>query len=426
MAAMPDSRSHISVATTRGGITFDQLCRGDQPYYVCDKECLVHDITHTDTLQQVEEKLVRKIEELFTEIEIQREAKIKKFYIGKTYVQKAKRSKTVDPVNPTSWRKAGISSRWGDHRKEDYGKDGMMVIAILTKDEVPRQEDVRVIGQELYTLALEQRLLHYYKITGNDARCDNDTFTSGGADKKGSAGYALYVAFSLEENEDNDEQNEFREEEESILPDEYPPSHEPTETSLVRSETNPQQVDLNTVSDSTAMLVNDGCSLEEEQRWQYTIPSQYYDETIFHSPQTINQSPQHETILHSQTYPTEIRSPSRAEIRSPIRASIRTTNVTEIQKVPGNDGSGQSHSRNDNISLRFAKYRQISSEDEDNDVVITGVSHSLTNRNSTKRRQCNNGSILVRKKRKLSLQTNRAKKRVVWKEHVAEDKSQTV
>ena len=485
MAAMLDNRSLVTAATTHGGITFDQLCRGKQAYYVCDKECLVHDITHTDTLQQVEDKLVRKIEELFTEIEIQRDAKIKKFYIGKTYVQKVKRSKTVDPVNPTSWRKAGISSRWGDHRKEDYGKDGMIVIAILTKDEVPRQEDGRVVGQELYTLALEQRLLHYYKITRNDARFDNDTFTSGGADKKGSAGYALYVAFSLEENEDNDyEQNVFREEE-SILPDEYPQvdhtTHESTDTSLVQSETNPQQVDLNTVSDSTAMLVNDGCSLEEEQSRQYTSPSQYYDETIFHSPQTINQSPQHETILHSQTYPTEIRSPSRAEICSPSRAeirspsraeirspsraeirspsraeirspsraeirtpsraeirtpsrasirtrsraSIRTTNVTEIQNVPGNDGSGQSHSRNDNISLRFAKCRQISSENEDADIIVTGVSHSLTNRNSTKHTKSNNGSLPVRKKLRLSLQTNRGKKQKhFWKE--AEDKSQTI
>ena len=262
----------------------------------------------------------------------------------------------------------------------------MMVIAILTKDEVPQQENVRVIDLELYTLALEQRLLHYYKITGNDARFDNDTFTSGGADKKGSAGYALYVAFSLEENEDNDEQNEFREEEESILPDEYPPSHEPTETSLVRSETNPQQVDLNT----TAMLVSVGCSLEEEQSRQYTSPSQYYDETISRSPQTINQSLQHETIFHGRTYPTEIHTPSQAEIHSPSRA--------EIQNVPGNDGSGQSHSRNDNISPRFAMYKQINSEMETLMLSLQEcMSHSLTDRNSTKRTQCNNGSTRVRK-----------------------------
>ena len=281
MAEMPDNISLVTAATTRGGITFDQLCGGDQPYYVCDKECLVHDITHTDTLQQVEDKLVREIEELFTEIEIQRDAKIKKFYIGKTYVQKAKRSKTVDPVNPTSWRKAGISSRWGDHRKEDYGKDGMIVIAIITKDEVPRQEDGgRVVNQELYTLALEQKLLHYYMITTHDQRLANDTFTSGGADKKGSAGYALYVAFSLEGNENNDDEQDDSDDEQDDSDDEQNDSddeqndsddeqddndheqddnddeqddndHEQDDNDHEQDDNDHEQDDLNTVSDST-------------------------------------------------------------------------------------------------------------------------------------------------------------------------------
>ena len=212
-----DNRSCITAATTRGGITFDQLCRDDQPYYVCDKECLVHDISNEDTLQKMEDKLVNKIEENFRAIEIGRDAKINKFYIGKTFVQKPKRSKTVIPTDPKSWTKTGISSRWGDHKKEDYGKDGMVVIAVITKDQVPlHQNGDRVIGQEHYTLALEQRLLHYYKITRKDTRLDNETFTSGGTDKKGSAAYALYVAFSLEPeaNEDNScIQNETREDE---------------------------------------------------------------------------------------------------------------------------------------------------------------------------------------------------------------------
>ncbi len=219
-----DNRSCITAATTRGGITFDQLCRDDQPYYVCDKECLVHDISNEDTLQKMEDKLVNKIEENFRAIEIGRDAKINKFYIGKTFVQKPKRSKTVIPTDPKSWTKTGISSRWGDHKKEDYGKDGMVVIAVITKDQVPlHQNGDRVIGQEHYTLALEQRLLHYYKITRKDTRLDNETFTSGGIDKKGSAGYALYVAFSLEPeaNEDNNcIQNETRDESVEIDPNE--------------------------------------------------------------------------------------------------------------------------------------------------------------------------------------------------------------
>ncbi len=213
------AQSLIATATTRGGISFDQLCRGDQSYYVCDKECLVHDISNEDTLQEVEDKLVKKIDENFQMIQISRDAQINKFYIGKTFVQIASINghRTLNPTEPKTWKRKGISSRWGDHKKEEYGKDGMVVIAVITKDEVPlHQNGDRVIGQEHYTLALEQRLLHYYKITRRDTRLDNETFTSGGTDKKGSAAYALYVAFSLEPeaNEDNScIQNETREDE---------------------------------------------------------------------------------------------------------------------------------------------------------------------------------------------------------------------
>ena len=189
------AQSLIATATTRGGISFDQLCRGDQSYYVCDKECLVHDISNEDTLQEVEDKLVKKIDENFQMIQISKDAQIEKFYIGKTYVQIASingryRMTALNPTEPKTWRRKGISSRWGDHKKEAYGKDGMVVIAVITKDQVPKGD--RVIDQELYTLALEQRLLHYYMITKRDTRLDNETFTSGGTDKKGSAGYALY------------------------------------------------------------------------------------------------------------------------------------------------------------------------------------------------------------------------------------------
>ena len=74
----------------------------------------------------------------------------------------------------------------------------MIVITVITKTQVPLTLDEGNAVVNQYTLALEQRLLHYYKITKGDARLENDTFfTSGNADKKGSAGYALYVAFSI-------------------------------------------------------------------------------------------------------------------------------------------------------------------------------------------------------------------------------------
>ena len=84
----------------------------------------------------------------------------------------------------------------------------MIVIAVITRDQVPLRETEPAVHQEDYTLALEQRLMHYYKITKGDKRLANKTFTSGGADKKGSAGYALYVAFSLKKNETEETEGE--------------------------------------------------------------------------------------------------------------------------------------------------------------------------------------------------------------------------
>ena len=198
-------------ASTRGGTSFYQLCKGNDKHYVCDKKFLV-DITHEDTLQTAEEKLINKIEDIFTELH-QKDATVDKFYIGKTYVM-TWTGRKMNPLSPTTWTKKGISDRWGDHKKEDYGKNGMIVIAVITRDQVPLREtddpskSEPAVHQEDYTLALEQRLMHYYKITKGDKRLANKTFTSGGADKKGSAGYALYVAFSLKKNETEETEGE--------------------------------------------------------------------------------------------------------------------------------------------------------------------------------------------------------------------------
>ena len=84
-------------------------------------------------------------------------------------------------MDPYTWKKNGISSRWGCHKKKEYGRDGLVVLAAVTKDAVPQQCRGEV-HQEQYALALEQMLLHHYKLDIGDQRLHNDTFTSGGLD----------------------------------------------------------------------------------------------------------------------------------------------------------------------------------------------------------------------------------------------------
>ena len=270
-------------ATTRGGTSFDQLCRGDVPYYVCDEECLVH-ITHGDTLHTTEEKLVKKIEDIFTDLQIQKDAEVDKFYIGKTFAQSTKRGK-INPLNPHTWRKGGISNRWRDHKEEEYGRDGMIVIAVITRDQVPLRETddpskpEPTVHQEDYTLALEQRLMHYYKITKGDKRLANKTFTSGGADKKGSAGYALYVAFSLKKNETEETEGEVTDD------------HTGDDSTDLQVLDKPQQSEVNYPQDETTTcgMLSKPDDQNEEQHKKQRNKQLALTQKSCHRPQTIIQ-----------------------------------------------------------------------------------------------------------------------------------------
>ena len=64
-----------------------------------------------------------------------------------------------DPLNHNTWKKEGISERWSDHKKQDYGRDGMVVLCAITRDTVPERD----VHQEDFTLAMEQHLIHHYR-----------------------------------------------------------------------------------------------------------------------------------------------------------------------------------------------------------------------------------------------------------------------
>ena len=42
-------------------------------------------------------------------------------------------------MEPYTWKKNGISSRWGCHKKTEYVRDGLIVLAAVNKDAVPQQ-----------------------------------------------------------------------------------------------------------------------------------------------------------------------------------------------------------------------------------------------------------------------------------------------
>ena len=132
---MADCGRSARSATTCGGVEFEDLVTGRvAPYYAFwltrirnkqgessatgREKNLEHTTTNTDqdALYRATGTLVKWVDDTITNIEIQSEKKVAKFYIGKTYVHKNKRSKVFDAMNPTTMRKEGISSRWCHHK----------------------------------------------------------------------------------------------------------------------------------------------------------------------------------------------------------------------------------------------------------------------------------------------------------------------
>ena len=143
------------------------------------------------------------MDDTITDIEIQSGKKVVKFYIGKTYVRKNKRSKVFDAMNPTTMRKEGIRSRWCHHKHEDYGKNGMVVLTVVTKDDVPQQSIPAFKHQEMYALALEQQLIIHYAFIRGDERLANISTHPGMQQQEESRaiGYPIYMAFALDDSE---------------------------------------------------------------------------------------------------------------------------------------------------------------------------------------------------------------------------------
>ena len=131
---------------------------------------------------------------------------VTKFYIGKTYVRRRKKRGggfiRIRPKRNSTYKKDGIGSRWHKHREEYYGRDGMVVLAIITRKAVPeRARSTCKLHQEDYAFALEQALLHHFMVTFPDSRITNDGFASGGTNNRSSKAYAIYMIFRMVQSE---------------------------------------------------------------------------------------------------------------------------------------------------------------------------------------------------------------------------------
>lgn len=170
--------------------SFNELCNGKKSY-VLDDDCLVD--LNSIAVNKVVTKLCNHVGDILTQIE-EKLGSISKYYIGLTGISREAGCRSISHMNPKTVKTSTISNEWKKGVQDSYGKDGLVVFAIITKDVLPNDWPSTINKQE-YALVSNQMLLHHLLLFSPDQRLINDTFVVNFA-KRDSA-FALYVAFSL-------------------------------------------------------------------------------------------------------------------------------------------------------------------------------------------------------------------------------------
>lgn len=192
-----------SVSTTssasRGGISFDDLCRGTQRGYSFNVANLSN-----QSFGQRTTSLINQVESTIRDLELQSDRQIGQYCIGKTYAP-ALAHHTFDPNDPNTWGKRGLSDRW-HHTYKGQEYDGLVALGALNRNMLNdtsygpdgRGCNTAVWNQQSYALALESSLISHYAFNTADPRLANNSPHPGLIQGRSSAGYVVYMAFKYQ------------------------------------------------------------------------------------------------------------------------------------------------------------------------------------------------------------------------------------
>jgi predicted Holliday junction resolvase-like endonuclease len=89
------------------------------------------------SLRKATSKLINHVEECIRKIEAGRDRKVEQFYIGKTLTHRRKR-RHFHRMKSSTWKLSkGISKRFKKHHGNGYGRDGMVVLTVVSRKAVP-------------------------------------------------------------------------------------------------------------------------------------------------------------------------------------------------------------------------------------------------------------------------------------------------
>ena len=136
----------------------------------------------------------RQIKKVLQEEESEMHRKIDLFSIGKTNANATAKADFLDPLDEDTFTKKGISNRWRAHKDTDYGKDGMVVVAIITDDVA---DTLDYDDAEDCALDIEEELQD--RFYSDDDRLIHEEYHEGARVENPADGYPIYITFAFTE-----------------------------------------------------------------------------------------------------------------------------------------------------------------------------------------------------------------------------------
>ena len=178
------------------GFTFQDLCSGTA-CYVCDADCLLKLTRNFATIKSATATLYRKLEEIIKEIETRRGCQVVGYAFGRATINRKKRGGSyyaLDIMDPKTWDKSDLKLHWERLRRSECGRDGLIVITVITRGEVPMNYSSH--EHKDYVVKLEEELVNYCMFTKNDKRVQVNSANVLKCEGK-PHGFALYVTIRL-------------------------------------------------------------------------------------------------------------------------------------------------------------------------------------------------------------------------------------
>ena len=199
------------------------------------------------TFQRAVNAIKRHIKKVLQKEQSKNNREIYLFSIGKTHTHKTAKAYLFDPFDEDTLTKKAINNRCRAHSETDYGKDGMVVVAIITNDVAYK---LGYVDTEQCALDIERELQDQFY--SEDDRLIHEDYHQGPRVQYPADGYPIYITYAFTEQSPQSCQSYYYEEANSILSPSLsfipslPPSLSlppflPSSSSLFSSPTYPQE-----------------------------------------------------------------------------------------------------------------------------------------------------------------------------------------